>query len=267
MKKRVISAVILLSIALICIFLSEVTRVLFFAAAGVMCAYEYSRGLEKIDAYCAAWVMYTYIGIQALLTIFHAGTISYIACMAAGVYLALFSGILHPKVRGTGAIYTVAGLAYPGILFGLMMMISVSKSWLEVFALGFVSCLTCDAFALFGGMRFGKHKIAPDISPKKTVEGCICGAAAGALSGILVKCIPNCCDAIPMWLCILTGFVASTMGQIGDLAESMVKRMLGLKDFSNLIPGHGGMFDRADSLMFALPTAYLCLFVFGYTIK
>ena len=267
MKKRVISAAVLLTIGITCIFLSEVTRVLFFTAAGVICVYEYSRGLEKIEAYCAAWVMYTYIGIQALLTIFHAGTIAYIACMAAGVYLALFSGILHPKVRGKGAIYTVAGLAYPGILFGLMMMISVSKSWLEVFALGFASSLICDAFALFGGMRFGKHPVAPDISPKKTVEGCICGAAAGALSGILVKCIPNCCDAIPMWLCILTGFAASSMGQIGDLAESMVKRMLGLKDFSNLIPGHGGMFDRADSLMFALPTAYLCLYVFGYTVK
>lgn len=267
MKKRIISAVVLMAIALTCTFLSEATRVLLFATAGVMCAYEYSRGLEKIEVYCAAWVMYTYIGIQALLTIFHAGTISYIACMAAGVYLAMFSGILHPKVRGKGAVYTVAGLAYPGIIFGLLMMISVSKSWLEVFALGCISSVVCDIFALFGGMAFGKHKVAPDISPKKTVEGCICGALAGALSGALVKAVTGCCEAVPLWLCVLTGFVASSMGQIGDLAESMVKRMLGLKDFSNLIPGHGGMFDRADSLLFAIPTAYLCLFVFGYTVK
>ena len=158
MKKRVISAVVLLTIAVTCIFLSEITRVLFFAVAGIMCAYEYSRGLEKAEVYCAAWVMYTYIGIQAVLAILHAGTTAYIACMAAGVYLAMFSGILHAKVRGKGAIYTVAGLAYPGFIYGLMMMLSASPRWLEVIALGCISSIVCDSFALFGGMRFGKHK-------------------------------------------------------------------------------------------------------------
>jgi len=264
LKKRVISAIVLIAITGTCLFLSEISRVLFFAVVGVMCAYEYSRGLEKIDVYCAAWVMYTYIVIQAILTLFHAGTISYIACMAAGVYLAMFSGIIHPKVKGKGAIYTVAGLAYPGIITGLLMMISVSPRWVDVFALGCIGSIICDTFALLGGTKFGKHKVAPDISPNKSVEGCIFGAVGGALAGIIVKLIPHCCEALPMWLCILTGFASSTMGQIGDLAESMIKRMLGLKDFSNLIPGHGGMFDRADSLLFSIPTAYLCLFVFGF---
>lgn len=68
---------------------------------------------------------------------------------------------------------------------------------------------------------------------------------------------------VPFWLCVVTALLASTMGQIGDLAESLVKRMIGVKDFSNLIPGHGGMFDRADSLLFSIPTAYLCLTVAG----
>ena len=64
---------------------------------------------------------------------------------------------------------------------------------------------------------------------------------------------------VPFWACVMIGFLASTMGQLGDLAESLLKRMIGVKDFSNLIPGHGGMFDRADSLLFSLPTAYLRL--------
>lgn len=261
MKKRVISAAVLLVIALTCILISEYTRVLFFAAAGICCAYEYSRGLEKINVYCAAWVMYTYIAVQAALTLLHAGTVLYIACMAMGVYLALFSGIIHPKVRGSGAIYTVAGLAYPGIIYGLLMMISVSPYWKDVLILGCFSSWMCDIFALFGGMRFGKHKIAPDISPKKTVEGCICGAVAGTLTGVIIYFVPFLCPTVSLRLALITCFIASTMGQIGDLAESLIKRMLGLKDFSNLIPGHGGMFDRSDSLMFSIPAAYLCLYV------
>ena len=265
MKKRVISAVILLSAALSCVLLSEVTRVLFFAAAGIRCAYELSRNLEKLNIYCAAWVMYTYIAIQALLALFHVGPIAYIACMAGGIYLALFDGIVRSKVSGFGAFYTVAGLAYPSFIFGLLMMISVSDYWLTVLVFGCISCWICDSFALFGGMRFGKHKIAPEVSPKKTVEGCVSGLIAASLVGIAIHYIPL-VSHIPMWVCVLTCAVASTLGQIGDLAESLVKRMIGIKDFSDLIPGHGGMFDRADSLMFSIPTAYICLYAFGYII-
>ena len=116
MKQRVISAAILLTISLTSVFASFVTRVLFFGVAGILCAYEYSRGLEKLEIYCAAWVMYVYIGIQAVLALFDAGAISYIECFTGGIYLAMFSGIVHKKVSGKGAIYTVAGLAYPGVI-------------------------------------------------------------------------------------------------------------------------------------------------------
>ena len=247
MKKRVISAVVLLAISLTCVFLSPITRVLFFAAAGILCAYELSRNYEKLDVYCGAWVMYTYVGAQALLAIFHAG-------------------VIRHKVSGDGAVYTIMGLAYPSFLFGLLMMISVSPSWLEVLVLACLSTWVCDSFALFGGKRFGKHHVAPDVSPNKTVEGCVCGFISALVTGVIIYLIPGLCEGIPLWLCVLTCAVASTMGQIGDLAESLIKRMIGVKDFSNLIPGHGGMFDRADSLLFSIPTAYICLFVFGYTL-
>ena len=262
MKQRFISAAIMITVTLACVFLSEITRVMLFGVAGVLCSYEYSRNMEKLHVYCAAWVMYVYISIQALLAIFHFGAISYIACFTGGIFLAMFSGIVHKKVSGTGAIYTVAGLAYPGVIFGVLMMISVSNIWLETLVLGALSTWACDAFALFGGIRFGKHKIAPLVSPNKSLEGCICGAAASVVAGFLIwllRLLPH----IPLATCIITALVASTLGQIGDLAESLMKRMIGTKDFSNLIPGHGGMFDRADSLMFSIPTAYICLHIAG----
>ena len=262
LKQRVVSAVILLSIVLICVFSSFVTRVLFFGVAGILCAYEYSRGLEKINVYCAAWVMYVYIAVQAVLALFHAGAVSYIACFTGGIYLAMFSGIVHRKVSAQGAIYTVAGLAYPGVVFGVLMMISVGDIWDESLILGAISCWVCDSFALFGGMRFGKHKLAPNVSPNKSIEGSVCGALASMAAGFIIWLLPIFPD-LSLLTCVVTALVSSSLGQIGDLAESMVKRMLGLKDFSNLIPGHGGMFDRADSLMFAIPTAYLCLHIAG----
>ena len=262
MKQRVLSAVVLLTITLSCVLLSEVSRVLFFAAAGVLCCYEYSRAVEKNQVYCAAWVMYTYIAAQAALTLFHKGPILYIGCMTVGVYLAMFSGILHRKVSGNGALYTLAGLAYPGFLFGILMMISVGEIWQQALLLATASTLVCDSFALFGGMAFGKHKLAPLVSPKKTWEGAVCGALSSLAVGLIVYLLPI-FPELSLPLCLVTSLLASTMGQIGDLAESLLKRMIGIKDFSNLIPGHGGMFDRSDSLLFSIPTAYIVLHIAG----
>lgn len=262
MKTRVISAVVLMVIALTCVLLSPVTRVLFFAAAGVLCAYELSHNLEKLNIRCAAWVMYVYIAVQAILAIFHAGQVFYISCFAGGVYLAMFSGIMHKDVGGMGAMCTVAGLAYPCFLFGMLMTISVCDIWIETLALACFSTWMCDSFALFGGMRFGKHKVAPLVSPNKTVEGCICGALSAVVTGTVFYFLPV-FPEISLVTAVITCLAASTLGQIGDLAESLVKRMIGVKDFSNLIPGHGGMFDRADSLLFSIPTAYLCLHLAG----
>lgn len=263
-KDRVISAIVMLAVALSCVLLSEFTRVLLFAVAGILCAYELSRNYEKLDVHCGAWVMFTYIGAQALLALFHAGSTAYIACMAGGIYLALLDGIIRHRVSGDGAVYTIMGLAYPCFIFGLLMMIAVSDCWLDVYVLACFATWVCDSFALFGGKRFGKHHVAPTVSPNKTIEGCVCGFLASLVTGVIIYFIPGLCPSIPLWLCVLTCGVASTMGQIGDLAESLVKRMIGVKDFSNLIPGHGGMFDRADSLLFSIPTAYICLFVFGF---
>lgn len=258
MKKRILSAIVLLTVTFSCILLSEISRVLFFAAAGLLCSYELSRNLETLDIYCCAWVMYTHVLLQAVLALLHAPAVLCIAALALAIYLAMFSGILHRKVSGPGAFYTCSGVAYPGFLFVLLMRISVTDLWQQTLLIGAASTWICDSAALFGGMRFGKHPLAPLVSPKKTVEGCLCGALSSLLSGALLYLV---FPQIPLWVCLLTSFLASSMGQVGDLAESLVKRMIGVKDFSNLIPGHGGMFDRADSLLFSIPTTYLCLYL------
>ena len=87
----------------------------------------------------------------------------------------------------------------------------------------------------------------------------MCGAVASAVFGVLAwLLLKGTTDAV-LWICVVVALLASTMGQFGDLAASLVKREAGIKDYSNLIPGHGGMMDRADSLLFSVPTAWLCI--------
>ena len=269
MKTRVISAIVMIVVSLVCVLFTPVLRILYFAVLAGLCVYEYSKNVEKLDARCTLWVMFVYLGAQAVLTLLEAGLFAYVACFVFCIYLALFSGILHKEVSGHGALYTLAGLTYPCLLFSLIMVISVTELWWQTLLIACIATWSCDSFALFGGMKFGKHKVAPLVSPNKTIEGCISGALSSVVTGAIVCYVLQFFTrfgfiALPMWFCIVVALIASTMGQVGDLAESLIKRYVGVKDFSNLIPGHGGMFDRADSLLFSIPCAYFCLHLFGY---
>lgn len=259
MKQRFISVAVLLAITAACMPFF-IPRVLFFCIAGMLCAWEYQKNLRDIGIHVTRWVLFAYMAVMAVLSITKCGMMAYIAWFTAALFAALFSGILHRDVSGQGAIYTVSVLAYPCFPFAVMMIVAVSDRWLMTLLLACFSTWLCDSFALFGGKWWGKHKLAPDVSPKKTVEGALTGAAASLIGGVICWFIFK----IPLYVCLVTALVSSSLGQIGDLAESLLKRYIGIKDFGNLIPGHGGMFDRADSLIFAIPTAYFCLYLFGF---
>lgn len=261
MKTRIFSAVVMLAVIITCMALSPYSRVLFFAAAGIICAYELSKNFERLDANCSLWVMVTYLIISAVLILTDAGTTALIIAFVAAVYMSLLAGILQDKVSGKGAFYTMGGVCYPCMLFVVAMVVSNSFIWFETLVLSCVPTWICEAFALIGGSRLGKHKLCPRVSPNKTVEGSICGAVGSAVTGLALYFVFRLTSSsdISLWLCLLTAVVSSSMGQVGDLAESMLKRLMGVKDFSNLIPGHGGLFDRADSLLFSVPTAYFLL--------
>jgi phosphatidate cytidylyltransferase len=120
-----------------------------------------------------------------------------------------------------------------------------------------VSIWICDSAAYYGGTALGKHKLFPRVSPKKSWEGAIFGFVFAVLTMIAAKFIVL--DFLGWNTIISLGVIIGIIGQLGDLVESLLKRDAQVKDSSNFIPGHGGIFDRFDSLLLAAPVIFLFL--------
>lgn len=166
---------------------------------------------------------------------------------------------------GQMGIAVFSGLLIPLLLSSLVPIADLEYGRFYIL-LPFVSAFTSDAFALFTGMACGKHKLAPLLSPKKTVEGSAGGFAGSMLCCILYGVIirlgwgyhPN----LPVL--ILYGLLGSLVSQLGDLTFSYIKREAGIKDFGHLLPGHGGVLDRFDSVIFCAPFTYIMVSVLPF---
>lgn len=144
--------------------------------------------------------------------------------------------------------------------FSSMVMIRYSAGGKYFYLLAFLGAWLCDTFAYFVGKFFGKHKLIPEISPKKTIEGSIGGIVftviGFAVYGLIVNSIFDDANLNYVKLCII-GLALSIVSQIGDLVASSVKRQYDIKDYGSIFPGHGGVLDRFDSVMLTAPTLYI----------
>lgn len=157
------------------------------------------------------------------------------------------------------------GIVIPYLLMSLIRMFTMDSSNGKFYMLiPLLAAWGSDTFALFTGMAFGKHKLAPVISPKKTIEGAI-GGVIGAvvlmmLYGVAVNAFAG--EHMSMLLCIALGVFGAVLGQMGDLSFSIVKRKSGIKDYGKIFPGHGGVLDRFDSVVFVAPAVELLVQLF-----
>ncbi len=179
----------------------------------------------------------------------------------------LFKGYPNPLVQVsvtiTGAAYIGFGL---GSFFGIREILydadaSLHSAYFLIMLLA--SIWICDSAAYFIGRAFGKHKIAVSVSPNKSWEGAIAGLIAAITAWLVARIAIGGLEEVSLSTAIAMGMIAGIFGQIGDFAESMLKRDAGVKDSSTLIPGHGGVLDRIDSILFVAPLAYLYLQLFG----
>jgi phosphatidate cytidylyltransferase len=227
------------------------------AAAAAVGAWEFAGLAERLDARPPLWLL---LPLTVWLTIRYAVPGAPPA-LDIGLGAALIAGLTGVVVSGLswrGWMAAVAGGVYLGFSLGFYVALLTWRPadhgfGIEAVAVPLAAVVFCDTGAYLAGSTVGRHRFFPQLSPRKSVEGAIAGLiAAVAIAALLGRLLLG----ITPWLGALEGLLVAVVAQAGDLAESALKRQGGAKDSSHLIPGHGGLLDRLDSLVLVAPVVY-----------
>ncbi|NLP16081.1 MAG: phosphatidate cytidylyltransferase [Clostridiales bacterium] len=257
-KTRLISGIILLAVAMTVILLGDNVlfgAVLVISLIGMTELYKIMKIEKSIIGIIGYLVSIAYYGLL------YFKTDKYQLLLFIGFLLLLMAlyVITYPKYRIEQVMTAFFGLFYVSIMLSYIYQVRILEDGAIVVWLIFIGAWGSDTFAYCAGMLFGKHKIAPKLSPKKSLEGCIGGVIGAALLGYLYALIlGNKITGIsnPRILFAIIGASASVISQLGDMAASAIKRNYDIKDYGRLIPGHGGILDRFDSIIFTAPIVY-----------
>lgn len=178
-------------------------------------------------------------GLAALIGLFYASAVALLAFLAWIAFT--------PSSKISDAALSYFGAVYVGIPLSFLILIREMNRGIVLAAMIVVSVWAADSFAYLGGSLFGRHKLAPAISPKKSWEGFIAGTAGSVLIWYIVPWFTH--SSYGIGVALLIGTLVSTAALAGDLFESRIKREAGVKDSGTLLPGHGGILDRIDSML------------------
>lgn len=192
----------------------------------------------------------------------------FVTLMAIGVLMCLMSFYVFtfPKYKTEEITAAFFGVFYVAVMLSYLYQVRQMPDGGYLVWLVFFSSWGCDTCAYCAGKLFGRHKMTPVLSPKKTIEGAVGGVAGSAVLGYLYAGLfgQNMMEVTnPCLACALACGVAAMISQVGDLAASAIKRNHQVKDYGHLIPGHGGILDRFDSMIFTAPAIYLVITLLG----
>lgn len=202
----------------------------------------------------AGIVLYYLVMYRVDKPIYWLGILGLVFLVQMSVYVFTF-----PKYRAGQVMAAFFSVFYAGVLFTFISLTRNLPNGIYIVWLIFISSWICDTCAYLSGMAFGKHKLAKVLSPKKSIEGAVGGVVGAAIVGglfgffVLERVIPG--QSIT-WMTALICAAGAVISQIGDLAASAIKRNHEIKDYGKLIPGHGGIMDRFDSVLFTAPVIY-----------
>ena len=263
LKQRVLTTVVGIPIVVATIWFGKPWFTILVAFAGLLGIYEFycmvfPHRISFLQVFGAIWTLLLIINPHfgsPLLTQ---------ALLALAVIVPLVSFLFRKQKEGSfiSWAWTIAGILYIGWLLSHlvgMRYIDQNRDWIGrdwVFLTLFAN-FACDTTAYFIGMAFGKHQMAPSISPKKTWEGAIGGFLAAIVASlVLYPFLKLSAGYVPV---AIAGMLVGIFGQLGDLTESLLKRNMGVKDAGKLLPGHGGILDRLDSIAFVSAVIYYYL--------
>ena len=255
--KRIISAVWLTAIIAAAGITGSYILLIMCAALSVLAEKEFFNALSLNDSLLryASYAMCIIYYIAVFICGHEAA--AFFAVLSFTIYM-IITVFTFPDRSIKESFLYFAGLIYTCCLMSFLYLCR-EKGGIALYALVFICSWLGDTFAYSVGRRIGKHKMVPRLSPHKSVEGFIAGLAGctvtGALFGVLFKKSFSTIEA-PVLACALSGFFGQLLSVAGDLTASAIKRECGIKDYSNLIPGHGGVLDRFDSVLFAAPFVY-----------
>ena len=264
-KTRLFSGVVVAAVMLLFTWLGGIWLQVFLGAVSIIGMYEFYHATGVLKDGNKSDLL-TAIGYAAVLAYYHVCIISDNDILFILFVLVLFFILMlavyvftYPRYSSKDVIYTFFGFFYVAIMLGFIHMTRDLPDGIYIVWLIFVSSWFCDVFAYLTGMAFGKHRLCPNLSPKKSVEGAIGGivvpAICGGVYGYIVSEHFGGDDRFIMIFAVLCA-VGAAVSQIGDLSASAVKRNFEIKDYGNLIPGHGGILDRFDSVIFTAPMIY-----------
>ncbi|MBK1810657.1 CDP-archaeol synthase [Clostridium sp. YIM B02505] len=168
--------------------------------------------------------------------------------------------VINTKYTFIDVSLTILGFLYVGVFFSFIYLINAMPNGKFLVWLIFLASWLCDTVAYYTGKYLGKRKLCPKVSPKKTIAGSIGGLFGSTLAlSVYGYFINSFIHNIPFYHYIIIGLLCGVFCQFGDLIASSIKRYVGIKDYSNLIPGHGGILDRFDSILFASTIIYMYL--------
>ena len=272
MKTRIITGIVAIALFVpICIFSDYVVFPIAISILSAVGVYEMAKCLGMEKRWALTIPMYLVALALPQVRFFFIKQSHFFSIAMIAVFFVLIYSLAYVMFRKNkdkiGDILTFYALfLYIVGCFSSIVCVRYMAMGKYVYLLVFLGAWVCDTFAYFTGRFLGKHKLIPEISPKKTIEGSIGGIVFTIITFIvyrivLFKIYPDLNLNLPYLLVIILAISASVVSQIGDLIASAIKRQYDLKDYGRLFPGHGGVLDRFDSVMLVAPVTYVIFII------